>query len=179
VDKHKSTLGALLDAALDEAAAAAAAEAAEGDSTGERRATAGEVAQMRESVGVGGASTRDAADAPERVQGAAGGGSSTFGGARCVRRPVAQPLDAFVCDGVLPASLCRRLVEQSEAMGYSFWHPGEGAADGAVSDFRSADTVEVTHKRLAAAIWCVVSPPLKLWGAVTGVIGVPRVLPSH
>jgi len=138
VDKHKSTLGALLDAALDEAAAAAVERAA-GDATAERRATA------------------DAADAPERVQGAAGDGSSTSGGARCVRRPVAQPLDAYVCDGVLPASLCRRLVEQSEAMGYSFWHPGEGAADGAVSDFRSVDTVEVTHKRLAAAIWCVVS----------------------
>jgi len=138
VDKHKSTLGALLDAALDEAAAAAVERAA-GDATAERRATA------------------DAADAPERVQGAAGDGSSTSGGARCVRRPVAQPLDAYVCDGVLPESLCRRLVEQSEAMGYSFWHPGEGAADGAVSDFRSVDTVEVTHKRLAAAIWCVVS----------------------
>lgn len=156
MDKHKSTLGALLDTALDEAAAAA--EAAAGDATGERRAT-GAVTQMRESVRGRGAFTGDAADAPERVQEAAGGVSSTSGGARCVRRPVAHPLDAFVCDGVLPESLCRRLVEQSEAMGYSFWHPGEGAADGQVRDFRSADTVEVTHKRLAAAIWCVVSLP--------------------
>ena len=114
MDKHKSTLGALLDAALDEAAAAAVERAA-GDATAERRATA------------------DAADAPERVQGAAGDGSSTSGGARCVRRPVAQPLDAYVCDGVLPESLCRRLVEQH---GLKERMSGEGGRliTGAVAD---------------------------------------------
>jgi hypothetical protein len=46
----------------------------------------------------------------------------------------------------------RRLVQQSEAMGYSFWHPDAKAG---AKSFRSADTVEVTHPRLAAAIWCV------------------------
>ena len=56
----------------------------------------------------------------------------------CTRRDVAPPMDAFVCDHVLSSSLCQRLVEQSEAMGYSFWHPNGNAAE-----FRSADTVEV------------------------------------
>ncbi|KAK3256193.1 hypothetical protein CYMTET_34659 [Cymbomonas tetramitiformis] len=57
-------------------------------------------------------------------------------------------LDAFVLENVLSDEECAALIENTEAMGYSFWNPS-----GERRDFRSADTVEVKHQRIAEDLW--------------------------
>ena len=66
-----------------------------------------------------------------------------------VQKKTLDPLDAFILTGVLSAKECDQLVENTEAMCYSFWN----ASDPERKDFRNADTVEVQDANLADRIW--------------------------
>uniref|UniRef100_A0A0G4I068 Fe2OG dioxygenase domain-containing protein n=1 Tax=Chromera velia CCMP2878 TaxID=1169474 RepID=A0A0G4I068_9ALVE len=63
---------------------------------------------------------------------------------------VLEPVrDVFTLEGVLTPEECEFLRRRTDEIGYSFWDESEGAQ----SDFRSAWTIEVTHQKLADAVW--------------------------
>mmetsp|Transcript_64824 Transcript_64824/g.130353 ORF Transcript_64824/g.130353 Transcript_64824/m.130353 type:complete len:443 (+) Transcript_64824:101-1429(+) len=72
-------------------------------------------------------------------------------------------LDAFCLDGILTDSECDTLVTAAESSGrLSFW-----SSDKSASDFRNADTIEMTLPGFAAELWARVEPFLQGQGAST------------
>lgn len=66
-----------------------------------------------------------------------------------VRRDITG-CDAFVLDNVLSRAECQRLIEQTEAVGYSFW---DLESEKPCVEFRNSHTIECRHDELGALIY--------------------------
>uniref|UniRef100_A0A7S2RJH3 Fe2OG dioxygenase domain-containing protein n=1 Tax=Rhizochromulina marina TaxID=1034831 RepID=A0A7S2RJH3_9STRA len=70
---------------------------------------------------------------------------------QAITRSEVEGLDAFILDGVVTCEECDRLVETSEALGFTFWHSGDDVE--AQRKFRDADTIEMFHAPIALELY--------------------------